>query len=149
MAKFQFRLETLRKIRLAHRDAMRQKLAEAFQAAQVLEDQQQAVVAEIDKLLEQQRRTRASEHTNINTIVDAQRYQSVLRAQEQTLREQAAKLEAEIEKRRQLVVEADKEVRVLDKLEERQRDKHREEAMRLETKTLDEIGLSRWEDNSR
>ena len=145
MAKYQFRLETLRKIRISHRDAMRTKLAEAFQAAQVLEQRQQQLADEVAQLQEQQRREVAEQTTDINSLVDKNRYQIALRTQQRTLRQQAAQLEEEIEKRRQLVVEADREVRVLDKLEHRQREQYREEAMRSETKILDEIGLSRWE----
>ena len=37
------------------------------------------------------------------------------------------------------------EVRVLDKLEERQRREHREAADRAETKVLDEVASTRWE----
>ena len=49
------------------------------------------------------------------------------------------------ERRRATLVEADREVRVLDKLEERQRAQHQVAAMRAETKLLDEVASVRWE----
>ena len=46
---------------------------------------------------------------------------------------------AEIERRRQALVEADREVRVLEKLRERQLEQHRREEELRETKRLDEV----------
>ena len=139
MAKYRFRLETLRKLRETHRDELRGKLAEAYQAAQMLEEQQSAVADEILALQDAQRRSSSGATTSVNTLLEAQRYQAVLRAQQSTLRDQAKLLATEVERRRQTVIEADREVRVLDKLDERQRLEHQQIASRVEAREMDEI----------
>ena len=144
MAKFQFQLETLRKIRKAHRDEVRAKLADAYQAVQILEEQQQAVLGEIEATQQQQRTAKQTGTTDLNGLLEGQRYQNVLRAQLSTLQEQGKQLEAEVEKRRMVVVEADRAVRVLDRLEERKRDQYEQERQRRELKTLDETAVQRF-----
>ena len=139
MPKYRFRLETLRKLRESHRDELRGKLAEAYQAAQLLEEQRVAVAEEISALQDKQRLTSTKATTSVNTLLEAQRYQAVLRAQQSTLSEQAKLLDAEVERRRQTVVEADREVRVLEKLDERQRQNYQLSEARAETKVMDEI----------
>jgi flagellar FliJ protein len=77
-------------------------------------------------------------------VLAAQRYQLVLEAQRRALAEQAARLDEEIERRREDVVAADQQVRVLDKLRERRQREHRYAAERAEAKRLDEVGANRW-----
>ena len=48
---------------------------------------------------------------------------------------------AEIERRQTALVEADREVKVLEKLRERQQQQHAADAMQREAKQLDEAGL--------
>ncbi len=139
MAKYRFRLATLRKLRESHRDELRGKLAEAFHATQMLEEQQSAIADEIVALQESQRRSTTGATTNVNILLEAQRYQAVLRAQQSTLRGQAKLLAAEVERRRQTVIEADREVRVLEKLDERQRLNHQQAQNRVEAREMDEI----------
>jgi len=139
MAKYRFRLETLRKLRATQRDELRRKLAEAYQAAEMLAAQQAAVVEEIVALQETQRRTIGDATTDVNRLLEAHRYQAVLRAQQSTLKSQAEVLAGEVERRRQRVLEADRQVRVLDKLDERKQREHQQAALRVEVKELDEI----------
>ncbi len=144
MAKFQFRLETLRKIRMAHRDEVRAKLADAFQAAQLLEQRRQAIAEEIAATQVFQREAATRKQSDVNSLMESQRYQAVLRSEQQTIQQQGEQLEVEIEKRRLVVVEADREVRVLDKLEERQLSQHKQQQTRTENKVLDEIASQRF-----
>jgi flagellar export protein FliJ len=139
MAKFRFRLATLRKLRESHRDELRGKLAEAYQAVQKLEEQQLVIVDELLALQDVQRRATEGTTTSVNSLLEAQRYQAVLRAQQSTLRDHSKVLSTEVERRRQNVIEADQQVRVLDKLNERQRLEHQQTLNRAEVKELDEI----------
>ena len=77
-------------------------------------------------------------------LLEAQRYQLMLEAQQRTLADQAARLDAEVENRRQAVVEADRQVRVLDKLRERRAAEHRAAAERAESKRLDDVAAVQW-----
>lgn len=139
MAKYRFRLATLRKLRESHRDELRGKLAEAYHAAEKLEEQQLAIGDEILVLQDTQRCATTGATTNINGLLEAQRYQAILRAQQGTLRDQSKMLSAEVERRRQNVIEADQQVRVLDKLDERQQLDHQQTLNRAEVRELDEI----------
>jgi flagellar FliJ protein len=144
MAPFRFRLQTLRRLREIHRDEQRGRLATAFEAERILEEQRGKLAAESAELAVLQRQMMLGGAVDVNQLLTGQRYQLGLEAQSRTLSEQAAKLAEEVERRRQAVVEADREVRVLDKLEERQRQHHREASARLETKVLDEVAANRW-----
>ena len=143
MAKFRFRLATLRRLRETHRDEQRSRLAEAYQAETILTDQRQQVRDDIAQTQQLQRDFLATGLTDVNRLLDSQRYQLTLRAQQSALFKQSQLLTAEIERRRESVVEADRQVRVLDKLEDRQLQQHRLDQLRLETKQYDDIALSR------
>jgi flagellar FliJ protein len=145
MARFNFRLQTLRRLREIHRDEQRGRLATAFEAERILAEQRNAVTAETAALVESQRTLMRQGALDVNQLLTAQRYQMALEAQSRTLADQAARLAEEVERRRQSLVEADREVRVLDKLEERKRQQHREASQRAETKVLDEVASTRWE----
>jgi flagellar FliJ protein len=144
MARFNFRLQTLRRLREIHRDEQRGRLATAYEAERILAEQRNAVVAETAALVESQRALMQQGALDVNQLLTAQRYQMALEAQIRTLADQAARLAEEVERRRQSLVEADREVRVLDKLEERKRQQHREASQRAETKMLDEVATTRW-----
>jgi flagellar FliJ protein len=143
MPKYKFRLATLQKVREARRDRERTALAEAFRAEQVLVDRQAELATEEAQLRELQRSATADRFMNINRLVEAQRYALVLRASGQELARQQALLAAEIERRRQLLVEADREVRVLEQLDERHRRQHKTVEQRRDTRELDETAIQR------
>lgn len=145
MAKFRFRLATLQRLRESHRDELRGKLAEAYQAEQLLEEQTRKIQAEETQLLSTQREVLNSAHTDVNRLLDVQRYSAALKGQQQTLQNQAKMLAAEIEKRRLALVEADQQVRVLEKLHERQQAAHSQQQLRAEAKVLDEIAAQTTE----
>lgn len=144
MARYKFKLEALQKVREAHRDEQRASLADAFRAEQVLAENRAQIAREEHELRELKRSAIASGHPDVNRLLDAQRYELLLRAQSVELAKQATLLAAETERRRQLVVEADREVRVLELLDEKHRRLHRRDAERAETKRLDEAGTTRW-----
>lgn len=139
MAKFHFRLATLQKLRELHRDELRTKLAEAVKANQILEEQLTQVAAEIEHLQTMQRGAMQGTQIDVDPLLEAQRYHGVLLAQQKTMHEQSRLLLAEIERRRQSVVEADRQVKVLEKLHDRKLAEFRQEQLRAEIKVLDEV----------
>lgn len=145
MTQFRFRLATLQKLRESHRDEMRSKLAEACQAERLLQEQALSIRSEEAQLKHVQRDVLQVPATDINRLLQVQRYSSVLRGQLGTLEQQSSLLAIEIEKRRQALVEADQQVRVLDKLRERKLAEHRLQSQRAEVKVLDEIASRRRE----
>ena len=144
MAKYKFRLETLQKVREAHRDQQRSALAEAFRAEQVLAENRAQLAAEDFEVQKLKRSATEEKYLNVNKLLEAQRYELLLRAQAQELAKQSVLLEAETERRRQTLVEADREVRVLELLDERLRRGHYREAEKKETKLLDEAATVGW-----
>lgn len=149
MAKFRFRLETLHRLREMTRDELRVRLAEAIQAEQIIGEQRQELLREAAVLAAARREQLATGSPDISRILNAQRYQLMLEAQERALAEQAQKLAEEIEVRRLAVVEADRQVRVLDKLRERRAAQHAAAQNAADAKRLDEIAATRWEANRR
>jgi len=145
LKKFRFRLATLRKLREARRDELRAKLAEAHHAVELLEKQMLRVRDELLELKVAQRTAIVGTKTDVNALLAAGRFQSVLRMQQSTMQDQIKLLATEVERRRQAVVEADIQVRILDKLEERQKAEHRHQLQQAEIKELDEIGSLRVE----
>lgn len=144
MAKYRFRLETLQKVREAHRDQQRASLAEAFRAEQVLAEKRAQLAIEEQAMRELKRLATEGQYLDVNRLVEAQRYELVLKAQSQELAKQAMLLAAETERRRQILVEADREVRALELLDERHQRAHAIEEQRADTKRLDEAALQRW-----
>lgn len=140
MAKFRFQLQALQQLRETHRDEKRSRLAEAYQAETILTEQQQEVHLELTQLQQLQRESLATPQTNLNRLLEVQRHQLTLRAQQETMRKQAELLAAEAKRRHQDLVEADREVRILEKLQQRQREQHHLEMQRREAKEYDSMG---------
>jgi flagellar protein FliJ len=143
MAKYKFRLATLQKVREAHRDRERAALAEAFGAEQVLADRRNELRAETEELQNLQRSAVVGPVLDVNRLLEAQRYELVLKARSEALAQQQAMLAVETERRRQQLIEADREVRVMERLDERHHQEHRRREQRIEVKLLDEVANRR------
>src|SRR5687768_13955120 len=137
MAKYRFRLSAVQKVREARRDRERAALAEAFRAEEVLADRTSALSAEAAELQSLQRSARAEPVLDVNRLLEAQRYELVLKARAADLAQQQAMLGVETERRRQQLIEADRDVRVLERLDERHRQEYRLQERRIEMKQLD------------
>jgi flagellar export protein FliJ len=141
MSQYKFRLETLLKVRQARRDERRLALAEAFRADELLSERQTELATERSQLRALQQSATSGQFLDVNRMLEAQRYELVLRARGQEIANQRALLETETERRRQALVEADRDVRALDLLDERQRTEHQRRSRRNENKQLDEIAV--------
>jgi flagellar FliJ protein len=139
MGRFEFRFETLLKLRYADRRQRRMELAQALQAEWILDRQIAELAAE-----EMETRNRCCAaagpgRVDVDELLDIHRYTAILKARAELLRDQQARLRAEIDRRRQILVEADRQARLLEKLKERQLEQHRADESRREVKELDEI----------
>jgi len=153
MTQFRFRLQSLLKLRMAERDSRREELANAYRADQVLEQRQAALEQEIAEAQRQAKEHAAPGTIHVDRLLNAHRYELVLQAQHQQLARQRQLIAAEIDRRRQALVEADREVRVLEKLREKHAAEYAYREQRADTNQLDEIALRRiqahWESNVR
>jgi flagellar FliJ protein len=140
MSTFRFRLQTLWRLRLAERDRRRAELAQAHQAAEILDQQRQQIEAEQGETKEEARRLVSPGSANIDALLRVHRHELILKAELRQLATQRAQIETEIQRRRQVLVEADRQVRVVEKLHERKLVEHQRKEDRLEVKLLDEMG---------
>ncbi len=138
---FRFRLQTLLRLRIAERDQRRTELAKALRAEAMLRQRQEALQEEQASLAGRERELKSPGVADVDALLHAHRYEIVLAAQMRQLNDQLAQVVAESERRRQVLVEADRQVRVLEKLRDRQSASHRQEEQRLETKQFDELAL--------
>ena len=139
MARFRFPLEGLRQLRKSTRTERRMRLAEAYQAQAILTQQQEDLRKELAACRDAQRTLIAAGGLDASQAVQHGRFQLAIESRQATLAEQAATLEGEIERRRLALAEADQQVRLLDKLEQRRRKEFDDRQQSLETKQLDEI----------
>lgn len=143
MPRFRFRLESVLKLRRAKRDERRQKLAEAYEAEQVLQRHQQELADEMEQVRARLREESMPGEVNVDGLLDVHRYELLLLARRAQLQQQQARIAEEVARRRQALVEADREVRTLEKLEEKQALAHRQNEQRLEIKQFDESAQQR------
>ena len=143
--RFQFRLTTLLRLREAARDQRRGQLAEAFRAEEALHARLSELEYDLGELKRQYRQTAAAGPLDVDPLIDAQRYELLLLAEQQSIGQQSQTLAVEIDKRREALVAADREVRVLEKLRETQADRHRSDEEQREMKQMDEVASRRVE----
>ncbi len=138
MGKFKFRLATLLRLREAARDERRTELAEAYRLDDVLRERLHGVEQELSSVRGQCRKAAGPGPVDVDQLVEAQRYELSLKAQQGELDRQREVIATEIQRRHQALVGANRDVRVLEKLRRRQAQRHRHEENRQEIKQLDE-----------
>jgi flagellar protein FliJ len=137
MKKFQFRLDSLVRLRESVRDERRSQLAEAMRIQASLEGEMQQLRLKLDEA--RQMHTAPQGVVDIDRLLVAERYEMVLLLEKHNLEQQQASMNAEVEKRRQALVWADQDVRVLEKLRETQFQRWRAGSERDALEHLDEI----------
>jgi flagellar FliJ protein len=148
MEPFRFRLATVLRLRSAVRDERRTELGRALRAAEVLREQQDKVTRELAenqdsarKLM--QRQASSGDGVSVDALLHTHRHALVLKAQLTQLAKQQQQIAAEIAKRQAALVEADRDVRVLEKLQEKQQAEYESRALAVEQRELDEIAVLR------
>ncbi len=135
------------KLRELERDQRRARLTEAEQAGAIL-DQQQEELAQLEQQVHQSRREAATPSgLDVTRLLSAGRYQLLLEAQGRTVEDQRKLLQQELEKRRGAVVEANRNVKTLRKLNEREEQVRREQDQRREVRQLDELATQTYHRN--
>src|SRR5262245_43578510 len=121
MSPFHFRLGRVQFVRKNVREQRRLELLEVQQA----EDQVASEIADLESELQSLhwhvRSAIAPGHLNIDDLHHTQRYEQSLRGQLHWAQSRHETLLAEVQRRREAVVEADRNVKVLERLEEKQR----------------------------
>jgi flagellar FliJ protein len=136
-------MATLLRLREAARDDRRAELAEALRAHDIVSTWIDQVNRELEDLRGSCRQAAGPGTVDVDHLAASQRYELLLKAKRQQLQTQQQRLVPEIERRRQALVHANREVRVLEKLRENQHDRYREEENRRQIKILDEVAQVR------
>ena len=139
MSTFRFRLATLLKLREKSRDERRRELADGLRALETLQGRIAEVDAQLNELKGVYGDAAKPGQVILDKLLNTQRFEAVLRAELNTYQEQTQLVQDEIQRRRNMLIEADREVRVLEKLREKQLARHEEEQTRQEMKVMDEL----------
>jgi flagellar protein FliJ len=138
MAKFTFSLDSVLRWRVAQRDECRQAVAVAMRLAQQAQDRVTACDEELQQL---SRHTGSAGTINIGQRIASDQYAAGLRRQRQRLIDELAARTTELESRRAALVDADREVRTLERLRERQVETFEIDERRREQRGMDELSL--------
>lgn len=139
MPRFNFRLQTLLRLREQLRDQRREELAKAFQADAMLADRRDSATLRLVALKEDYRAASGVGEVRVDRLLVSQRCEVALRVEIRQIEEQRRVLAEEIEKRRAALVEADRQVRVLEKLKAKQYERFLHEERLRENKEIDEV----------
>lgn len=143
MAKFEFRLDAVKRLREAEQARRRQELAEALTAETLLQAELARLQAEAERLRSELAAASSPGPICVDKLLDARRYELALQLQQKLLADQQAKLQAEIERRRQVLAQATTAVKVLEKLKERRLRQWQVQEIRRYYRAVDELASSR------
>jgi flagellar FliJ protein len=148
MSRFQFRLSTLLKIRESDRDERRVRLAEALQAQRILHERIEELQRERATISRESRAAIEPGQLDIDRVLRVSRYELLLDAQIDHLTKRDEQLHEEIERRREALVEADREVKTLEKLRQRRHGEFETQQRIAEQKAMDELNRHRQQARS-
>jgi flagellar FliJ protein len=133
---FRFRLQTLARLLESARDERRAELADALR----VEESIRAQLAELeqDRLLARRIQTLGAGPVDVDRLLEAQRYEATLIIEIRHVEGQRIRVAEEVERRRAALVEADRQVKVLEKLREKQQEEYAAAELAQEMKMLDE-----------
>ncbi|MCL2304839.1 MAG: flagellar export protein FliJ [Planctomycetaceae bacterium] len=137
--KFKYRLAPLLKIRENVRAERQTELSKAYEAARIVEEELQRVQSELVRNNELGREAIQKGQISVDYLLSLRRHEAFLLTQQSQAQEQLEQIRQEIERRRVALMEADREVKVLEKLREKMKFKHLQEEALAELKQMDEI----------
>lgn len=138
---FPFRLQKLMDLRRLARDRRRAELAQAYEAQQILTHRRDDLRAEIRQLKLEMRQAARPGAVAVDQLLKAHRYQLLLQAQLQVLQQQSGQVAKEVERRRQSLLDSEKDFRVIEKLRERLQTRNRQKMEKCQQRQLDEVAL--------
>ena len=143
MSAFRFRLKAVATLREQTRDRIAEAVAEVQEAQRIVQEQIHQLQREIDEALKQ-RQTASLGIVRIDRLLMVQRHQLMLEAQREQAVQQLRLLDEEYERRRALLVEAEKEVKAMEKLRETQKGRWEQDQLEAEQKQIDEWASTQY-----
>ena len=137
---FKFRFDPLITIRNNELKERQMELAKAYDARRILEEH----LLEIERQLTEGIATardlmQPGQAVNVEYLLGLRRQEMFLRANQDDLEKKIQIVDEEIEVRRAKVVEANKELKIIEKLKEKRLEQYLDGEKRAETKAMDEI----------
>ena len=114
-----FRLQSVMKLRIAARDERRKSLADALRAESIVSEQITSMEKDIAAAREASRAAASPGLIQVERLLSFNRHELLLDANRRALIKQKEKIAEEAEIRRRALVEADRDVKALEKLRER------------------------------
>jgi flagellar protein FliJ len=142
MSRYKFRLQSVLDLQTMQRDQKRGELAEAFGILHALELRRAELNAQQQELQGLYRTPHGECQMDVQRVVELQRYEQVLRGLLEELSVQDAYWAQETQCRQANLEQADREVKVLEKIDQRQRQERRQRQRNRVVQELDEIGLT-------
>lgn len=143
MSKFRFRLAPLLKIRENIRAERQTELSKAYEAARIVEEKLEKIRSDLIACVEEGRQSILAGKISIDFLLSMRRHEAHLLTQQAEARNQLQQIQVEIERRRAAVIEADRDVKVLEKLREKLKERHIKEEALADLKQLDETAGQR------
>lgn len=137
-----FRLAAVLRLRRNHQEERQAELAQAVQAIQTLQTQRQEVEQQLVDI-EDQLRSAATDRLSVDHLMALRRHQTYTRGLLRQVEEQQHLVEQEIERRQNRLREANRDVRVIETLEQQHRDAQTARQLKHEQDALDEFALAR------
>ena len=136
---FKYRLAPLLKIREHVRAEKQAELNKAHEAARLVEEELERVRGEYAHSMEQGLQAAQQEEIDVNYLLGLRRHQFYLISQQELAIRQLEEIKQEIEHRRIALMEADRQVKVLEKLRDKMKAKYLQEEALADLKQMDEI----------
>jgi flagellar export protein FliJ len=143
MPQFSFPFQTLLRLREGERQQRRLELAQACEAERLLQQHIDAAQAELASAEAGTRRASAPGEVHVDRLLELRRYTLSVQTMCRGLSQKQLQLRDEIERRRAALTEADRSVRVLEKLREKQEFEFQAQQRKQEQNIWDEIGARR------
>jgi len=143
MKKFQFRLDPVLRMREAVRDERRRALSQAYAVEATALEQISGVEDRMLGLLQYRRKMTAERKVNIDSLLSSQRFEAVLKAERRELENNLVNIRKEIEICRQNLIEADRDVKIIEKLKDKKKTEHNYLQEQESMKEIDEMVVMR------
>lgn len=142
MSKFRFRLEVIRELRQRAQDAQRRVLAERVRELDRLAGQMADLTRGVDDAVQQKRATMGLAELDVEFLRRLQEFRGWLGGRVADARDELGKQQALVGQERVRLEEASRRLKVVEKLRERQWNRHQMQCRRVEQAEWDEAALN-------
>jgi flagellar export protein FliJ len=137
--RFQFRLDKLRRIREQRLQQKQIALAQAVHFEQQVDARTAAILAVMAQQKQGLRQALSAPQVPLDKVIATKTYEGVLASAERGLVLQKEQIQAVIAGRRRELVEADRDVKILDNLSDRQRQRFNDAVEKVDALLMDEL----------